>query len=185
MDFGKLAPWNWFRHEDEEKETEKDKIVPVLHATTRTEVPRVWQDIHTEFDRVFDLMRRNISPAFKDDEFFNMNLLAPSLDVASDGKEYSVKVELPGIEADDISIEYSGNTLTIKGEKRQEVEEKEKDYYHVERQYGSFQRLLNIPDDGDAENITSNFKNGVLSVTIPRKALPHKESKKIKVETEA
>lgn len=183
MNFAKLAPWNWFKHEHEEKD--KDKIVPVLHAATRPEVPRVWQDIHTEFDRMFDLLRRNISPAFKDDEFLNMNLLAPSLDVASDDKEYSVKVELPGIEADDITIEYSGNTLTIKGEKRQEVEEKGKNYYHVERQYGAFQRRLNIPDDGDAENITSNFKNGVLLVTIPRKALPQKESKKIKVKTEA
>lgn len=181
MDFAKLAPWNWFKHE----EKEKDKIVPLRHTDPRSEVPRVWQDIHSEFDRMFDLMRRNISPAFKDDEFFKMNLLAPSLDVASDGKEYSVKVELPGIEADDITIEYSGNTMTIKGEKRQESEEKGKDYYHVERQYGSFQRLLNIPDDGDADNITSNFKNGVLSITIPRKSLPQKESKKIKIETEA
>lgn len=178
MDFRKLAPWNWFKHE------EKDKIVPVRYADDRSEVPRVLQGIHTEIDRMFDLLRGNISPEFKDDEFFKMNLLTPFLDVASDDKEYSVKVELPGIKVDDISIEYSGNMLTIKGEKHQEVEEKEKDYYRVERQYGAFQRVLYIPDDGDADRISSNFKNGVLSVTIPRKSLPQKESKKIKVKTE-
>jgi HSP20 family protein len=109
----------------------------------------------------------------------------PSLDVASDEKEYSIKVELPGIDLTNISLEYSSDTLKIKGEKRQEKEEKDKDFYRIERSYGSFQRILDIPEDADADNITSNYKDGVLSITIPRKQLPKKETKKIEIKTES
>ena len=63
------------------------------------------------------------------------------------------------------------NTLTIRGEKRQEKEEKAKDYYRIERSYGSFQRVLSLPEDVDQDTIKATFKNGVLTVTMPRKAV--------------
>ena len=166
MNFEKLAPWNWFKKEDEQK----TEIIPVRH------------DVENEFNRFFDLMRQSFERGWPSGLVSDTDWLRPSLDIASDDKEYSVKVELPGIDAADISIEYTDNTLKIKGEKRQEKEEKEKDFYRIERSYGSFQRILDIPEDADTERITSSYKDGVLTVTIPRKELPKKDTKKIEVE---
>jgi HSP20 family protein len=111
--------------------------------------------------------------------------LKPSLDIASDEKEYSVKVELPGIDADNITIEYSGGTLRIKGEKAQEKEEKGKDFYKMERSYGSFQRILDLPEDVDEDKITSRYKDGILSISIPKKMLPKAQRKQIEIKTES
>jgi HSP20 family protein len=71
--------------------------------------------------------------------------------------------------------------LKIKGEKRQQKEEKDKNYYRVERSYGSFERILDLPEDSDADNILSNYKDGILTITIPRKMLPKKDTKKIDI----
>ncbi len=181
MDFGKLAPWNWFKKEEEES----GKIVPVRSDSQRSEFPASLHDLHIEFNRLFDSLKHGLSAGLPSGSLFQSDWFKPSLDVASDEKEYSVKVELPGIEASNISIEYTDNTLKIKGEKRQEKEEKEKDFYRIERSYGSFQRILDIPDDADTENITSSYKDGVLSIKIPRKMLPKTDAKKIEIKTES
>lgn len=119
------------------------------------------------------------------DSLLKSDWFKPSLDVASDEKKYSIDIELPGIDANDVTIEVDGNTLKIKGEKRQEKEDKEKGFYQVERCYGSFQRILDIPDDADMDNISATYKNGVLSIAVPRKALPKKDTKKIEIKTES
>lgn len=179
MDFTKLAPWNWFKKEEEESA----KVVPLKHEEHKRELPVSLHDLHTEINRLFDSLKHGFTAGIPGSSMFKDDWFKPSLDVASNEKEYSVKVELPGIDASNITLEYTSNTLKIKGEKRQEKEEKDKDFYRMERRYGSFQRILDIPDDADADNITSNYKDGVLSITIPRKALPKKESKKIEIKT--
>jgi len=178
MDFSKLAPWNWFTKEEEES----GKVVPVRHDEHRAEFPASLHNLHTEFDRLFHSLKKGLGTGtslLKADGF------KPSLDIASDDKEYSVKIELPGMDVNDISIEFTNNTLMVKGEKRQEKEEKGKDFYRVERSYGSFQRILDLPEDSDTDKITSHYKDGVLSVTIPRKMLPTKETKKIEIKTDS
>ena len=81
-----------------------------------------------------------------------------------------------------MSLDISGNTLTIRGEKRQEKEEKAKDYYRIERSYGSFQRVLSLPEDVDQDTIKATFRNGVLTVTMPRQAVSGgAEVKKIEI----
>ncbi|MCJ7765669.1 MAG: Hsp20/alpha crystallin family protein, partial [Thiovulaceae bacterium] len=107
-------------------------------------------------------------------------------DIASSEKEYSIKVELPGIDANDVTIEISGNTLKIKGEKRQEKEKKGKNFYRVERSFGSFQRILDLPEDADADKVTSDYRDGVLNIAIPKKEVPKKavpedEPKKVEI----
>jgi HSP20 family protein len=181
MDFGKLAPWNWFKKEEEEG----GKVVPVKHGSKKTDLPASIYDLHTEFNRLFDSLKHGFGTGWPGTSLLQTDWFKPSLDVASDEKEYSIKVELPGIDPTNISLEYSSDTLKIKGEKRQEKEEKDKDFYRIERSYGSFQRILDIPEDADADNITSNYKDGVLSITIPRKQLPKKETKKIEIKTES
>ena len=181
MDFSKLAPWNWFKKEDEENA----KVMPVKHDQKHLEVPATLHDLHIEFNRLFDTLKHGFLAGHPTASWMKTDWFKPSLDVASDDKEYSIKVELPGMDAGNISLEYTDKTLKIKGEKRQEKEEKEKNFYRMERSYGSFQRILDIPEDADTDNITSNYKDGILSIKVPRKMLPDKETKKIEIQTES
>ena len=100
----------------------------------------------------------------------------PAIDVADQENEYLVKAEVPGCKAEDIDITVSGNVLTISGEKKEEKEVKEKDYYHSERSFGSFRRDLNLATDVDTAKIKAECSNGVLTVKLPKseKAKPTK-----------
>ena len=82
-----------------------------------------------------------------------------------------------------MQIEIDGDTMIIKGEKRQENEEKNKDFYRIERSYGSFRRVLNLPGDADVDKIESNHKDGVLTINIPKKTLPKSDTKKIEIKS--
>jgi HSP20 family protein len=179
MNFGKLAPWNWFKKEDEQKVSG----LPIRRSESSLEFPLSLHDIEAEFNHLFDSFRQAVRSGHIGSALFMTDWFKPSLDVASDEKEYTVKIELPGIEASNVSIEYSNQTLKIKGEKRQQKEEKEKNYYRVERSYGSFERILDLPEDSDADNITSSYKDGVLNISIPRKMLPKADTKKIDIKT--
>lgn len=92
----------------------------------------------------------------------------PAIDIAEKDNEFVVKAEIPGCKADDIDISVHGSTLTISGEKKQEKEEKEKGYYHVERSYGSFRRDMNLGSEIDSSKINATCKDGVLTLTIPK-----------------
>ena len=109
--------------------------------------------------------------------------LKPTLDIGVTEKEYTITVELPGVEANEVKLELVNDTLKIFGEKKQEKEEKEQNYYRVERSYGSFQRVLSLPEDADQDTINANFKNGVMTITVQRKAAPKPETKQIQVKT--
>ena len=89
--------------------------------------------------------------------------------------------ELPGMDENNIDVKFSDGTLTIKGEKRDEREEKKKNFYLAERRYGSFQRSFSVPKSVDAGRIEANFKNGVLTVTLPKTPQARQNEKKIPV----
>jgi HSP20 family protein len=94
--------------------------------------------------------------------------LLPAIDVSDDDKRYSITVELPGCNKDDVHVELQEGMLTIRGEKKNEREEKKENRRYVERSYGSFTRALRLPQDADAENMDASFKDGVLTVEIPK-----------------
>lgn len=106
----------------------------------------------------------------------------PTLDVSETKDEYMVKAELPGIDPKDIDISLTNDLLTIKGEKKQEKEEKEENYHVIERTYGSFTRSVRLPGQVQSDKINANFKNGVLKVTLPKTEEAKKKEIKIKVE---
>jgi HSP20 family protein len=108
---------------------------------------------------------------------------APAVDVVEKEKAYEITAELPGMDESNIDVKFSDGTLTIKGEKRDEKEEKKKDYYLSERRYGSFQRSFGVPDGVDADKIEANFKNGVLAVTLPKTEQAQRSEKKIAIKT--
>ncbi|MCG8358491.1 MAG: Hsp20/alpha crystallin family protein [Kiloniellales bacterium] len=133
---------------------------------------------HRDIDRMFEEFGRNWRmPALAGRE----SLLKPAIDVSETDNAIEVAAELPGIDEKDIEVEVANNTLTIKGEKKSEKEEKEKDYHLVERSYGSFLRSVPLPYDVDPEKITAKFSKGVLTVTMPKPPEVKEKVKKVKV----
>ena len=94
--------------------------------------------------------------------------LVPAVDVIDEEKAYRVTAELPGLTEKDIEITKDGDLLTIKGEKKEEHEEKEKGYFLSERHFGSVERSLRLPEGIDDSKIEATFENGVLTVTLPK-----------------
>ncbi|MGD8339020.1 MAG: Hsp20/alpha crystallin family protein [Desulfobacterales bacterium] len=187
MSVKKWIPWNWFKNEEESA----GKSVPVQRASVqeRGHAPsNPIEQFHREFDRLFDRTFRGfgLTPfEFNRPLLPRMNdgMLKPTLDLGATDKEYTVTLEIPGVDEKDVRLEIVNDTLTIQGEKKQENEEKGKNYYRMERSYGSFQRMLSLPEDADQNAVTATFKKGVLTVTMPRKALPKAHVKQIEVKS--
>jgi HSP20 family protein len=92
----------------------------------------------------------------------------PRLDVSETKDTLTIKAELPGIEAKDLEVSVSGDILTIRGEKKQEKEEKDERRHMVERSYGAFARMVRLPAPVAQDQIKANFKNGVLTISLPK-----------------
>lgn len=165
-------------------------------APARAPVPAAepWRAFRTEMDRLFDRfsgafgmpsLRRMFEwePAFRAETAFTF--AAPSVDVAEDDKAYKITAELPGLEAKDVEVSISGDMLVLKGEKKQETEKKEKNYYMSERAYGSFQRSFALPDGVDRDKIAADLAKGVLTITLPKTAEAQKPAQKIEVKAAA
>jgi HSP20 family protein len=106
----------------------------------------------------------------------------PSVDVSETKNDLVVKAELPGMDPKDIDISLSDGLLTIKGEKKQEKEEKEENYHFIERSYGSFTRSVQLPREVKHENISASYKNGILKVVLPKSEEAKTKEIKIKVD---
>jgi HSP20 family protein len=90
------------------------------------------------------------------------------VDIREQNDAYLVEVELPGLSKDDVKITMENNILTVQGEKKQEKEEKRGNYHRTERVYGSFQRSFTLPSSVKNEKIEAQYKNGILTVTLPK-----------------
>ena len=138
--------------------------------------------------RDFERMRRDMDRLW--DSFFERGVRRtdeegewlPSLDVAETKNDVVVKAEIPGMDPKDIDISLTNGLLTIKGEKKEEREEKEKDYHLVERSYGTFTRWIRLPKEVQRDKINASYKNGVPTVTLPKSEEAKKKEIKIKVE---
>jgi HSP20 family protein len=105
------------------------------------------------------------------------------MDIAETDKDIEITAELPGLEEKDVQVNVADNVLTIKGEKKAEKEQKDKNYHMVERSYGSFYRALDLPAGVNADAIKATLANGVLKVTVPKPAAA--QAKKVEVKTAA
>ncbi len=106
---------------------------------------------------------------------------APSVDVSETKDAILVRAEIPGMDVKDIDISIVGDTLTIKGEKKQKVEEKDENYYRIECSYGSFTRSLRLPTTVDADKVQARYEKGVLNIQLPKKE--EAKPKQIEVKT--
>ena len=93
---------------------------------------------------------------------------APAADITEDEKEYVIKAELPDVRKEDVKVTVENGVLTIAGERKFEKEEKKKKYHRIERSYGTFVRSFSLPDVADASKVKAEFKNGVLTVHVPK-----------------
>ena len=166
-----IVPWRWGglrSWEDEERPFES-----FLHRM---------ESLHKEMDHLFNVFwegNERHTSLTETPGHFQMN---PLIDETEDEKAFYIKVELPGMDREDVDITLTDGRLTIRGEKKREEEEKGKDYYRNERSFGSFRRSLPIPVDVDESKIEASFKKGVLSIMLPKSEEARKKVKHIHVE---
>jgi len=132
--------------------------------------------MRNEMDQVWDSFFEG-KPKFRE-----LGKWFPSVDVSETKNDLIVKAELPGIDPKDIDISLNDGYLTIKGERKQEKEEKEENYHFIERSYGSFTRSVRLPNEVQRDKISASYKNGILKVTLPKSEEAKKKEVKIKVE---
>ena len=154
---------------------------PVTERRVVSYVPA--SQIQEEIDKAFGSMFRMMAPWTGNDDD-NLTQLMPRLDVASDDKAYTISTELPGVRPEDVSLEVKDGLLTIKGEKKQENKDDGKDVHVSERSYGSFERILTLPEDAVIDEIRAGHKDGVLTVTVPRKEPEQPQAKTIEITKE-
>ncbi|WP_315705251.1 MULTISPECIES: Hsp20/alpha crystallin family protein [unclassified Bradyrhizobium] len=142
----------------------------------RREIDRVFEDFNTGFWRSPSLFES--LPSLARARSF---AVAPAVDVAEHEKAYEVSAELPGLDEKNVEVKVVNGVLSIKGEKQEEKEEKKKDYYLRERNFGSFERSFQVPDSVDTDKIEASFKQGVLKVILPKKAEAQQAAKKIAI----
>ena len=145
--------------------------------------------LRDEIDRLFDDFGRGLWRPFRRSLFptapsFGSQVKWPTMpvvDVVESDKAYEITAELPGMDEKNIEVKVAGAVLTIKGEKQEETEKREKDYYLQERSFGSFERSFDVPESVEVDKIEASFKKGVLTLTLPKKAEAQKPAKRIEV----
>ena len=179
MNLEKLKPWNWFKHEEGDDGGRRQ--VPVVRDRASRVSPRgpasligLQQEMDRWFDDAFKSLgipplttglgpMRSVGDGLRD--FYR-----PQIDVSGDDNCYQISLDVPGLSEDQLSLELRDDVLTIKGHKEERKESRDRQYYRVERSYGSFQRTLALPDDADADEIRASLDRGVLRLDIPRRS---------------
>ena len=169
MDMKKLSLWNWFKKEDENE----------VSALPVTGYPSSVLKMQHDMDRLFNAFFQGRNPDIG--QTLHSQWLKPQADIVEKEKEYQIHLEIPGVEEKDVAITLTGDTLTIKGEKKFEKEDKTASYHRVERSYGSFQRVITLPSDADVNHIDATFKNGVLGIRVGKDQEASYRSRKIEL----
>ena len=154
---------------------------PTLPGRTANDDPfvRLWNEV----DQLFSNVARGGAGWAEWPQAGNLGL---PVEVSDTGTELKVMAELPGVEEKDVAVELQGDALTIRGEKKAAEERQDEGYYLAERRYGTFARTLRLPFAAEADKIQATFKNGVLTVTVPKPAeLQRQQAKRIEVKAAA
>jgi len=122
-------------------------------------------NVQSGISRVFDNF---VHGGVQDDGSFGLSKWNPAVDIVERENEFEVKVELPGVKKEDVNITLESSVLTIRGEKKQEKEEKQDNFHRVERSYGSFQRSFTLPATVKSDKIDASFRDGMLVITLPK-----------------
>ena len=118
------------------------------------------------------------------EEALTTTSFAPPVDIYEDEHNITLKIEVPGINEKDMDVRIENNTLTVHGERKIEMEEKEENFRRVERQYGSFTRVFTLPSSVDTGQLSANYDNGVLKIKLAKKAAAKPKQIKVSVGSE-
>lgn len=132
------------------------------------EMTRSWSLLPDVFTRFFE-------------EPLTVRPWSPSVDIEEKDNEIVVKADIPGVSEKDLEVRLENNTLTLKGERKFEKEDKQKGYHRIERGYGSFVRSFALPASVDADKVQAHYKDGVLTVTLPKTEAA--KARKVKIST--
>lgn len=139
-------------------------------------------DLQREVDRVFDSFWNDFAPASLLRENGGGIALDVRVDTTEDDKAYHVTAELPGMSEKDVEVTFADNMLTISGEKNEDKEVKEGNYHRRERSFGSFRRAFTLPGEVDEAKISATFKDGVMTIDLPKSKTAQKKAKKITIQ---
>jgi HSP20 family protein len=145
-------------------------------AVTRWDPFREVVTLQSRLNSLFRDMNENEGP-------LTTAAFVPPVDIYEDAEKVVLKLEIPGIDQKDLDVQVENNTLTVKGERKLESEEKEENFHRIERSYGSFYRSFTVPSTVDTEHIAASYNAGVLKLELKKK--PEAQPKQIKVEIAA
>lgn len=160
-----LIPWRNKREEKNGGSSEEHPLAELRGAMDQA-FQRFWRDPWSA----------SLADIFGSEAGFGLRM-----NVAESEDDVTVSVELPGVEPKDVDISVSNNLLTIRGEKRQEQEEKKRNYHRVERSFGSFHRSVPLPSSVDPSKADASYHGGILTITLPKR--PEGRPKRIAVKT--
>jgi HSP20 family protein len=158
---------------------ESKEIVKKEHARAMSpfeEMERRFEDL---IRRPFSHMEPSWWPRFRMPE---MEELSPRVDIFEEGDNFVVKAEVPGLKKEEIEVNLTDDMITISGEKKKEEKVEKKDYYRMERSYGSFTRSFRLPKGVQTDKAKATFKDGVLEVKVPKTEEAKKKEKKVPIE---
>lgn len=169
MTISNLVPWRWGAL----PASADDRSLDVF----RSEM----ESLHRTIDRLFaDAWGGNLVPSLLS-ETWTSGKIVPRLDVSEDDKAFRVTVELPGMSDKDVAVTVDERVLTVRGEKKEEKEQKDKNLFRSERAFGSFLRSIELPSDVDSAKIEAKFKDGVLTIDLPKTKQAQERVKQIPV----
>ena len=157
------------------------KVEPTKALSPFQEMERRFEEMERRFE---DFFRKPFSllpswmPRLKMPE---IEEVSPSMDIFTEGDDVVVKGELPGMKKEDINVSLTKDTISISGEKKKEEKVEKKDYYSLERSYGSFKRSFSLPAEVQTEKASAKFKDGVLEIRIPKTEEAKKKEKKVMI----
>ncbi len=166
MKFTEITPWNWFKKEG----GEASRQLPAEYASSdpfkrmarlHQEVDRFFNEMMHEFGmpQAMEAGRMPAEPGY---------FIQPHVDIRELAERFEILVEVPGVEESDLHIDLSGDTLIIQGEKKQETREEKGEFHRRECAYGSFKRMMSLPDNVDRTQISATFRNGLLTIALPK-----------------
>ena len=164
--------------------------------SVRNMLPRLWRDdrhplsaLRDEMDELFESWTKEFGfPQIPWAQAQSGREISLRMNVSETDKELHITAELPGVDQKDIEITLTGGDLLIKGQKKSETDEKKdergRSYHRIERSFGSFQRRLSLPYDVDPDKVQASFKDGVLTLTLPKPPDVQKSAKRIEIKGE-
>src|SRR3954470_11183806 len=139
-----------------------------------------FRDVNSLNNTLNRLFQSNLDVNRGSDELMTSGTFVPAVDIYENEHNITLKLEVPGVNQNDIDIRLENNTLTVRGERKFESEEKEENFHRIERRYGSFSRSFTLPNTVNTDDVKANYVNGVLKIQLAKRA--EAKPKQIKVE---